>query len=451
MKPIQETIDSKVEPLMVLGPQIEPNDEILKDRNLVQRWFSPIGDGSFRGSVFALASVTFGTGCLAFPDAFHASGPAIGILVLIVVACYSYFTLHVLIESAFHYNLNEYNDIVLASIGKKWVYVAEICNLFLCVAVIMSYEYNIAKFTVNILRELSIVKEDSDEDPNLKFVKMISMAVFCVPQILLSVLRDMSSLQIVCIAGTASLIYTICVVVFQMPFFLLNRIEMNKETNFWSFRPLGILDCISTFLFGFCAHNGIFPVYKDLRRANFKRCVKVLNRAFYLELVLYSSISFLGFFSTFSDTKDLFILRDNLNEGVDYFMVIGKITLIICLHCVLAVNFNLMRITIKYSFFNNQELSNLQNVSVTVGVLVLTNIVTFFVHDIKQIFNLIGGVGTIGICFVVPTLVYVKKSGKPKTEIKNLLALIAMIITTLVGISCTAKGIADFVKPGWDK
>ena len=324
---------SKVETNFEKDAQVYINDlaneeAIDGDKPFYVRWFSPLKEGSLRGSVFSLASVTFGTGCLAFPDAFKASGPALGIVVLVIAAVYSYFTLQALIDSAFHYKLNEYNDIVEASIGKKWVYFAEICNVVLCIAVIMSYEYNITRFMLSILREFEVIKVP-DEDPSLMWIKMSTMAAFGVVQILLSVMRDMSSLQLVCLAATFSLSYTIIIVVIQMPFFLINRIENNLETNFWHFKPLGILDCVSTFLFGFCCHNGIFPVYKDMKRANYKRCVKVLNRAFYLEIVLYVGIALLGFLSTFSNTKDLFILRDNLSQSVDYFMVVGKYSLII--------------------------------------------------------------------------------------------------------------------------
>lgn len=392
-----------------------------------------------RGSIFSLASVTFGTGFLSFPDAFNQSGPAVGFVILILVAVYSYFTLLCLIKAAFKYKINDYNELVKHLLSERVVIIVDVFNVILILGVIMSYQYNISKFSLQLAQKAGLIFDETSI-----YAKRAQMALFFVPQVTLSLTRKMSTLQVICTIGTFALIYVILVVCLQTPSYLKHRIEAGEESNLWRKPSFAIFDTVSIFMFGFASHNGIFPVYKELRRPYYKRCIKVLNRSFYLELVLFTLISFCGFFSTFSSTRDIFILRPDLGE-TDYAMLIGKIALVVTLHCVIAVNFNILRLSVQYSLNKNKELSDWQNLLLTVSTIALTSFLTYFVADMKQIFGIVGGISTVGIAFVIPTLIYVQSSGRPLSSFKNVLAILAMIAVTIVGLCCSFKSVLELL------
>jgi len=281
-----------------------------------------------------------------------------------------------------------------------------------------------------------------------KFIQMASCMI--IVQIPLSLLKNMSKLQYASIIGTVTLIYTIIVVFCEMPFYFKNYFEepdhFLKDIWFTNI-DINVLDSVSIFYYGYCAHNGIFQVYQELNKPSRRRMVKVLNGAFIMQLLMYVFMAYGGFFSQFYNCLDVFIRRPDLPGFTpDYLILIAKISIIVCLHCTMAINYNIMRDSINCMFNNNSPMQTKYDVIVTICIYIFSNTLTFFVTNVTQILNFVGGVSTVVISTFIPIMIHVKSSGLPMTHWSNVIKLIICFIFSGLGIAATIKGIFDFFK-----
>lgn len=449
--PEDETKFEKEEPLKN-DVETEGEEEEEKDipnkynRNCWDRWFRKIGAGSLRGGVFAVASVTFGGGCLAFPKAMATSGIYLGSFIFFASAILSYLTLRYLIDTGLKYKIMDYNDLTKKAVNDNFRIFADINNIILCIGVIMGYQYMIYEFLGNLLK--------SEFDYNYAGFNKIILIVICVVfvQIPLSLLKNISYLQYASICATVSLLYTILLVVIESPFYNSEYKKNNPDFSLGIFPPdLGFnwLNTVGVFLFGFCNHNGVFQVFTEMDRPTKRRCIKVLNRSMGLEIFLYLSIAFGGFFSFYYDCKDVFINRDNLPtlfNGQDYFMDVGKYALIVCLNCVMAINYNIMRGSIVSLVFKGVPPSFMTDFCITVGTYILSNVIVFFVSDATTILGFIGGISTVVISFVCPIVIDIRLGGNAKYAARNIFNYIFLGVISLLGVASTAYAVVKFVQ-----
>jgi len=412
-------------------------DDELAPRNLCERWFGPIREGSLRGSTLAMASITFGGGCLAFPSAIKNTGCIMGLIIFIIVAAISYWTLVILMNAGIKTKNYDYNNLILKSMGKKFVTFSDVNNLILCIGVIMSYQKFIYEFALSILEAFFGVKQD---DKNVKIY--VILICFILIQIPLTCLKKIAFLQYVSIIGSLALIYSIIVIIAKT----YSKFLINKDLGIKLFMPIDLnyLNSISIFLFGFCSHNGVFQIFVELNRPTKERYSKVLNRSFMLEIALYSLISFSGYFSFLSTTRDNILSNYDPNDNL---ILISKIALFICLHCSLAINYNIMRLSYKSMLLadDSKHFPFFKDLGLAFATLLISNIVVYFVENVSTILGIVGGISTVVISYFNPIMIHILNSGKPKSATSNLLALLILIFVSLIGIAATIYSIYDFI------
>ena len=69
-------------------------------------------------------------------------------------------------------------------------------------------------------------------------------------------------------------------------------------------------------------------VQNELKNPTNKRVKKIIYTSVSIELLLYSISSQFGYFSFLNSTPDLLIDRAYGFEGIDYFMIIGKLVIV---------------------------------------------------------------------------------------------------------------------------
>jgi amino acid permease len=409
-------------------------------RTCWNRFFGPIRAGSLRGSTMAMASITFGGGCLTFPYAVEQTGPAMALIVFAFVAFCSYYTLKILTQAGLRTKIMDYNQLLESVAGKKAVTFSDINNIILCIGVIMSYMISVYGFALSIGHEFFGIDADSKTN---KLILMSFCFVFI--QVPLSTLKNISTLQYASIVGTFTLIYSIIVIIIEMFFYLSDNIE--KKVPITWVKPLNFnyLDTFSTFLFGFSSHNGILQVYYELKNHNTRRTRKVLVGSFIIELILYIGIAYAGYFSIINGVPQVFLNRPDILKH-DYYIKIAKILLCICLHCTMAINFNIMRMSFKTMFFDNREIPFKYDFPIIIATYILANVVVFFVDKVSTILGIIGGVCTVVICFINPIIIHIKTNSKKLSHPSNLFGIFVMVSISILGMGATVKAIYDFIE-----
>jgi len=420
----------------VVTTQIKKERTDSSSRNCFKRYFGKIDDGSLRGSIFSMASIPFGSGCLLFPYAVYCVGPVLALILFIIVTILSYWTLYLLVWSGMKLDKMDYNQLLEELVGRKFRIFSDINNVILTVGVIMSYQNIISSFSLTILEDFfGIEKTDT-----VKLFQMFIMMIFT--QFPLSLLRNIGRLQFASILGTFALIYTIVVMIIELPNNLKDNLEIQPIQ--W-FKPLdwSILDTMSIFLYGFSSHNGIFPVYQELKNPTVQRNMKVLDRSIILDGALYLSISAAGYFAAYPTMEQ--IILDAKCYNSDIAIKIGKITLIICLTCIMAINYNIMRQSFRTLFFKGAIIPFKYEVIIAFVLYVIMTYLTFSIKSIAQIMGFIGGVCTCLICYINPFIIYIKCSGKSIKDWYIICCIISAVLMSGIGLAATVKSVVDMI------
>ena len=97
------------------------------------------------------------------------------------------------------------------------------------------------------------------------------------------------------------------------------------------------LQSISTIIYAFACHVGVFPVLNILCNPTRKRVQKVFRRATLLDIVCYLIIGFSGYLSQPQNTPDLIVERDKIFNK-DYLMTLGQMLFIFTLIAKICAN-----------------------------------------------------------------------------------------------------------------
>jgi amino acid permease len=437
----KNTINDKNTNLNSITTKIEEEEEdISENKDCFQRYFGPIKAGSLRGSIITMASITFGGGCLAFPYAVAQCGPIVGLIIFILVAIVSYYSLYILILAGTRTKIYDYNQLVKITMGDKMLFFSDINNIIVCIGCIMSYQITVYKFALDLGEDIFNFEKS---DNNRLILILICMVLIQLP---LNCLRNISTLQYASIVGTIAIIISILLIVAEMPIFLYEYLKINEFPPLFKEINWGYLDTFSTFMFGFSSHNGVLQIFAEMNRPNYRRNNTVLFRSFLLEIFLYIGIAFGGFFSTFYDTPDVFLNRPDMkNFEPDYLIICAKITLLICLHCTMAINYNIMRMSLKSMWFDNQTIPFIKDFLIMFLTYCFCNIGVYFIQNVAQVLGIMGGFCTVFLCFFIPVIIHIKMSGLSHLHPLNLWRYLLLIIVCILGCMATTKSLIDII------
>lgn len=114
--------------------------------------------------------------------------------------------------------------------------------------------------------------------------------------------------------------------------------------------------------FSFSCHIEVLPVYDELQNPTDKRVNKVVDRSVIINTAFYLLIGLAGYFSTFSETKSIVIIRDHIgnSDGVSLLMLIAMVLIIFILCLAYPMNFIPLRTMIMYKFNKTHKYTTAQ-------------------------------------------------------------------------------------------
>jgi len=118
----------------------EQDEENVPRKSLMQRFFSPMEEGSLRASIFAMSSLALGTGCLALPQKFGQMSSIVALCTIIFAALSAYWSLKIMIITSKKIKCNEYSKCVSFSFGKKAANFLDIVTIIYIFGILISYQ-----------------------------------------------------------------------------------------------------------------------------------------------------------------------------------------------------------------------------------------------------------------------------------------------------------------------
>ncbi len=115
---------------------------------LYKRMFGKIEPGSIRGSIFNMAILSIGSGCLSLPKAISQMSLVMGLTSLIFTCVSTYFTLYLINITAEKYHIFNYSRLVKTIFGKAVSYFLDTIILIYIFGVLILYQV-VSNYTIN--------------------------------------------------------------------------------------------------------------------------------------------------------------------------------------------------------------------------------------------------------------------------------------------------------------
>jgi amino acid permease len=329
-------------------------------RTLSQRLFGPIDPGSIRGSIFNLAILSLGSGCLAMPQTFAQMSIFAAIVDIILAGMAAYWTLSIMIMASEKFEIYNYSQLVNKLFGKGLSLFLDITTLIYIFGVMILYQVIAYKLIGGVVNEIGNFGYKSIDEfltnsfwshYNYKFPVMYALAILIVFPLCL--LKDISKMRFTSIFGIFSLFFLIIIIIVQTPWYYsdyLNKPEPKPKINVWDIST-GFTDQMyffkgtATLFYAYSCHIGAFPVYRVLKNKVMRRVQKVFARSILLDGVFYTIVGIAGYLSSPIKTPDLIIERQKLFEN-DIIMTIGWVAFIFTLVMKIPANYNSFRLTL---------------------------------------------------------------------------------------------------------
>ena len=424
----------------------EEHEEV-ETRTCPQRTCGPMGPGSMRGCIFNLCILSLGTGSLALPQKIGYMSLLVSPIVIFVSGAINYWTLTILGDVARKYKIRKYEEVVSKLFNEKLSHFLGIVMVLNQSGMIILYQVIMYKLLGGVINEFfslgyanveEFVAQSFWSQKKIKFLVCYLITITILFP--LCRLKTISKMRYASTFGIISLFLLIFIVLIECPFFYKHNVtEGNQKINLMNIRPgfgkdLQFLQSISTIIYAFACHVGVFPVLNSLHNPTRKRVQKVFRRATMLDIVCYLIIGISGYLSQPEHTPDLIVERDKIFKN-DFLMTIGQMLFIFTLIAKICANYNGLRTTLLIQMdYDPIEYPNNVNFIMTVISLSITTFIAAIFQKISDYISLIGSFCSVFIAIVMPGMIYIKDNGKKLTNLNNILAIIFVAIVSGFGL-----------------
>ena len=424
----------------------EEHEEV-ETRTCPQRTCGPMGPGSMRGCIFNLCILSLGTGSLALPQKIGYMSLLVSPIVIFVSGAINYWTLTILGDVARKHKIRKYEEVVSKLFNEKLSHFLGIVMVLNQSGMIILYQVIMYKLLGGVINEFfslgyanveEFVAQSFWSQKKIKFLVCYLITITILFP--LCRLKTISKMRYASTFGIISLFLLIFIVLIECPFFYKHNVtEGNQKINLMNIRPgfgkdLQFLQSISTIIYAFACHVGVFPVLNSLHNPTRKRVQKVFRRATMLDIVCYLIIGISGYLSQPEHTPDLIVERDKIFKN-DFLMTIGQMLFIFTLIAKICANYNGLRTTLLIQMdYDPIEYPNNVNFIMTVISLSITTFIAAIFQKISDYISLIGSFCSVFIAIVMPGMIYIKDNGKKLTNSNNILAIIFVVIVSGFGL-----------------
>uniref|UniRef100_A0A9J8D7D7 Sodium-coupled neutral amino acid symporter 2 n=1 Tax=Cyprinus carpio carpio TaxID=630221 RepID=A0A9J8D7D7_CYPCA len=421
--------------------------------------YSP-GSASFGMSVFNLGNAIMGSGILGLSYAMANTGIALFVILLVAVAIFSLYSVHLLLKTA-----NEGGSLVYEQLGYKAFGIPgklaascsitmqnfggtisevnpanrkhshaniDVCVVF-CSAWYTNGDYLVLLVTVAIILPLSLLK-------NLGYLGYTSgFSLLCMVFFLIVVIYK--KFQIPCPLPENFINITVNVSQPQVN----TTDEECCKPKYFVFNSQTVY-AVPILTFAFVCHPAILPMYEELKDRSRRKMQNVANVSFLGMFVMYLLAALFGYL-TFNEAVEPELLHTYSKVyNFDVVLLIVRFAVLTAVTLTVPVVLFPIRTSVNHLLGASKEFSWPRHICITVALLVCVNILVIFVPTIRDIFGFIGASAAAMLIFILPSAFYIKLVRKESMKsVQKMGATLFLIVGFMVMIGSMALIIADWI------
>ncbi|CAG7819300.1 unnamed protein product [Allacma fusca] len=266
-------------------------------RKLVRKFGAMDMDDSHRKSTLPQASFNYinsiiGSGVIGMPYALRQSGVGVGIILLIVVAIITDYSLVLMVKAGHLSGSYSYPGMMEAAFGRWGFYILSILQFVYPVIAMISYNVIVGDTLTKVLIYFTAVRSETLE---IQREAVVLMATFFVtlPLSLYRNVARMAKISFMSLISIGFIMMSILIRLGPAP------INVPATPDAWTFASTGILQAIGVFAFAFMCHHNTFMIYTSMENTNERKWSKVTHISIGTSLAV-SLVFSLGGYATFT-------------------------------------------------------------------------------------------------------------------------------------------------------
>ncbi len=381
---------------------------------------------SITASTFIMAATCMGAGILALPYAFSLTGMIFGVILAIFNCITSIYVLKLLIRLAITLNAKSYEELggkIFPSYGRSTVAILMIILTFGC---LIAYCDVIADASLGFIEDLF---STDTLWSNRTFILCFFIYVIILPLCLLSSISKLEKASFIAVFLITG--FAICIVIYSI-------MDLVKDVN--KHRPidediqlfnlnLNVFEALSIICLAYCAQSSLFPIFKDLKDANYIKMKKVITNSMILVGLAYLLCGLFGYW-VFGINVNGDVLKSIPNDRT--FNIIRILLCIAMIFHYPVIHFGLREAVKNLLYYKNKEnnkLTTCQHFTLTFILTSLSLLIALILPDLDSVFSLTGALSGFPLAFILPCIYYIKIYNTNGTALEEFTTLISDVNT----------------------
>ncbi|XP_063215986.1 putative sodium-coupled neutral amino acid transporter 11 isoform X2 [Bacillus rossius redtenbacheri] len=365
-------------------------------------------EDNFRNSLpftsFNYINSIIGSGVIGMPYALHQAGFGLGILLLLLVALFTDYSLVLLVRSGHLSGKFSYQGLMQAAFGRPG-YVLLLCLQFMYPFIAMvSYNVVVGDTVTKVLARVTGVGADSLLG-HREFVVTMATALVVVP---LCLYRNIARLAKI---SFLSLAFVTLILVFILVRLGSLRSQVPSTDDAWQFANWNVIPAIGIMAFAFMCHHNTFLLYGSIKDADQSKWDTVTHASVLSSFLAMGIFSIAGY-ATFTglsqgDLLENYCWDDDL-MNLARLLFSGTILLTFPLECFVA------REVVQTAFFSDNTGESLFNhVVITLGLVVVALLISLMTECLGIVLAINGVLAAVPLAYVLPAVSYLRLETGP--------------------------------------
>ncbi|XP_061770001.1 sodium-coupled neutral amino acid symporter 2 [Nerophis ophidion] len=424
---------SKV-PLNSQFADIEAESEnFLPEQNLGKKKYETEyhqGNTSFGMSVFNLGNAIMGSGILGLSYAMANTGIALFVILLVAVAIFSLYSVHLLLKTASEGGALVYEQLGYKAFGLPGKLAASCSITMQNIGAMSSYLY-IVKYELPIVIK-AFAGNNEEWYTNGDYLVLLVSFVIILP---LSLFRNLGYLGYTSGFSLLCMVFFLIVVIikkFQIPCPLPEDVHAGNETfskllnatvspnnasavdysdactpKYFVVNSQTVY-AVPILTFAFVCHPAILPMYEELKDRSRRKMQRVANVSFLAMFIMYLLAALFGYLTFNVHVEPELLHTYSMVYKFDVLLLVVRLAVLMAVTLTVPVVLFPIRTSINQLLCTSSAFSWIRHTIITVVLLASTNALVIFVPTIRDIFGFIGASAAAMLIFILPSAFYIK-------------------------------------------
>ena len=438
-------------------------------------------------TAMTFANGVVGAGIIGLPGALNQAGFTAGIILCILVAVLSAWTLRVLADVGVAHGLYSYHDLMLRAFGPFGYYFVNIFQAIFAFGAMCTYLVIFADTVPSVLLMATNLKQTAPLLLNRQILLLIGSCSILIP---LSLLRQYGHLANVSVIKMLAIsVLTGAIIFFKFD----PEIKVASVKNFdWKYTAIheNFFPALGTISFAFVCHHQTFLAHGSMYNPTQRRFALMVNLAVSMSFSLSLLVACFGYATFFETTSgDIFINYDNFEHlRSNGLLVTARLLLALNMLVTYPSEMMVLRNTVEslidrrrrhtrwlalqapvhdiallaqlrqqeaeeekqgansWKFGTRPTWAVYEHVGVTLGLYLLTLLVALYVEDLNSILSVTGSFAAVMLAFILPAAIRLRLGKDPYDEepllsFGNIPLLLLLVFGVIVFVASTGFSI----------